>query len=423
MSKKKSKVFPLLEYIKKRDNDAQQVVRLYAALEEHIKELRKMREAGAGETLSRCRAGSVLEDTVQLFWDKTDLPLALPYWFTLGTLGGIITQRGVQIQYGEQVIDPNLWVLLLAESGMGKTWTLERIKKLAGDGSVIINQAGYRTKPAMVADLERYPEMAKSVLCIDEMAQTIKLFRKETGADLKEALLMSYDGHLEHTTKKDGRVQIDNIALTILAATVLSTFTRTVTAEDMMDGFLQRFLLVKAHGERNMKNWPYEIQGEDTTRIQRKFRDWEQRISGLREFHLTPPARDLWVTWYQRHFPEDLESYYKRYLWATLKLSAIYHTLGPEISGRINTDDMGYAIRALDTALESLYDIMDRSMNFSATEQQTQLVRAHIERYPDRSSRDILRSMKISKGELIMTLKILRDRGQVTEGVYHRLVK
>ena len=422
-TKKSAKKYPLLQYIKERNREAEDTIRMYAALETHIKELRALREVGAKETLDRCRAGTILESIVQLFWDKTDLPLTLPYWFGLGVLGGILTQAGKQILYGDQAIDPNLWVLILAESGMGKTWTLNRIKKLT-DGGVLLNQAGYRTKPALIHDLVQYPEMSRSVLCVDEMAQTIKLFRKETGADLKEALLMSYDGYLASTTKKDGRVEVPDIALSILATTVLSTFARSITDEDTMDGFLQRFLMVKANDtERNMKNWPYLITESDTAGIQQQFREWRDRIAEIGTFTLTASAHNLWTTWYQKHFSADLESYYKRYLWSTLKLAAIFHTLGPTVDGQIDTDDMGYAIRALDNSLESLYDIMDRHLNFSRAEQQVQTIRGHLERYPDRTSREILQSLKLSKGELVTALKILRDRGQVTEGVYHRLVK
>lgn len=422
MSKKK-KSFPLLDYIKEHNEEAEATVLFFKKLETHILELRKMREKGVHETLMRCRPGSVLEDIVQLFWDKTDLPLTLAYWYTLGILGGMITQRGIQISYGDQRIDTNLWVLLMAESGMGKTWTLNRIKGLAGAENVVINEAGYRTKPALIADLNENPEYRKGVLCIDEMAQTIRLFRRESGADLKEAFLMGYDGHLASTTKKDGRVEIPDIAFTVLACTVLSTFTRTLTDEDMLDGFVQRFLLIKAdEKERNMKNWPYLIEEKDSAGIREKMTAWREGINRIRGFYLTREASELWINWYHRHFDVDYESYYKRYLWATLKMAAIFHTMGPKIDGNITVEDMGYAIRALDNSLESLYEIMDKHMNFSAVERTVQTVRGHIERFPQRTSREILRSLKLSKGELVAALKVLRDRGQVTDEVYKRLV-
>lgn len=421
MAKTKRPNFPLLEYIKQRDQEAEDTVLFFKKLEIHIKALRELRETGAKETLERCRPGSVLEDVVQLFWDKTDLPLSLAYWFALGTMGGIITQERKQITFGDQVIDTNLWILIMAESGMGKTWTLNRIKSLAGD--VVINEAGYRTKPAMIADFAQNPQMTKSVLCIDEVAQTVKLFRKESGADLKEAFLMGYDGRLSSTTKKDGRIEIDDIALTILACTVLSTFAKSVNDEDMLDGFLQRFLLIKANNtERNMKNWPYEINPEDTAKIQKRFQTWHEAVRKIQGFYLTRDAHDLWKEWYHRHFESEYESYYKRYLWATLKMAAVFHTLGPRVDGNITTDDMGFAIRALDNSLESLYDIMDRHMNFSAAERTVQTIRHHIERYPERGSREILRSLKVSKGELVIALKVLKDRGQITDEVFNRLI-
>jgi len=417
---KKKKSFPLLEYIKDRNEEAEATVLFFKKLEDHVKELRSMREKGVRETLMRCRPGSVLEDIVQLFWDRTDLPLTLAYWYTLGILGGIITQGNRPITFGDQLIDANLWVLLMAESGMGKTWTLNRIKNLAGD--VVINEAGYRTKPALIHDLNENPEYRRGVLCIDEMAQTIRLFRRESGADLKEAFLMSYDGKLSSTTKKDGRIEIPDIAFTVLACTVLSTFTRTLTDEDMLDGFVQRFLLIKAdEKERNMKNWPYEIHESDTAGIREKMERWREKLEGIRGFYLTRDAHDLWKNWYHKHFAVEYESYYKRYLWATLKMAAVFHTLGTRVDGNITVEDMGYAIRALDNSLESLYEIMDRHMNFSAVERTVQAVRGHIERFPQRTSREVLRALKLSKGELVTALKILRDRDQVAEATYNKL--
>jgi len=422
MVKKKTKAFPLLDYIKNRNEEAEATVLFFKKLETHIQELRKMREKGVHETLMRCRPGSVLEDVVQLFWDKTDLPLTLAYWYTLGILGGVIAQERKSIVFGNQLIDTNLWVLLMAESGMGKTWTLNQVKSLAGD--VVINEAGYRTKPALIHDLGENPEYRRGVLCIDEMAQTIRLFRKESGADLKEAFLMAYDGRVASTTKTDGRVEIGDIAFTVLACTVLSTFSRTLTDEDMMDGFLQRFLLIKADDkERNMANWPYEISDADTAGIRAKFAAWRENVASLKGFYLTRDAHELWKNWYHKHFAIDYESYYKRYLWATLKMSAVFHTLGPRVDGNITVEDMGYAIRALDNSLESLFEIMDKHMNFSAVERTVQAVRGYVERHPERTTRELLRALKLSKGEVVAALKILRDRGQVTEETYARLTK
>lgn len=421
MARKKQREFPLLDYIKKCNEDAERTVLFFKQLETHIKELRQLRETGAKEVLDRCRLGSVLEDMVRMFWDYTDIPLSMAYWFTLGTLGGIITQEGKKIVFGDQSVNTNLWILAMAESAMGKTWTLDRMKMLS-QNEVLINEAGYRTKPAMIADFVQNPGMTKSVLCIDEIAQTIKLFRKDSGADLKEAFLMGYDGRLSSTTKKDGRVEIKDIALTILACTVLSTFTKSLTDEDMLDGFLQRFLLIKAgEGERNMKNWPYQVPAHVTEKIQQHFQTWHDKVKRINKFYLTRDAQELWSTWYHAHFSSDYESYYKRYLWATLKMAAVFHTLGPTVDGNITTDDMGFAIHALDNSLESLYDVMDRHMNFTAAERTIQAVRQHIERYPGRSRREVLRGLKISKGELVVSLKVLRDRGQVDQAVFEKL--
>jgi hypothetical protein len=270
--------------------------------------------------------------------------------------------------------------------------------------------------------MHQNPAMRKSVLFLDEAAQMFRLFRTESGADLKEAMLMAYDGRARTTTKKDGTIILNDISLSFVGATVTDTFINLISPEDLLDGMMQRFMMIKCEqrNERNMKNWPYEYQAWQREEVQIMWQQWIKNVDTIKHFDLSPDAKDLWQQWYREHFNTEWESHYKRYLWSTLKLSAIFCSMRPEQQnpGKILREDMAWAIRALDQALESLFDVMDRHMHFDKWEQFVQRVRGWLDVHPDvTDTRGMLRGLRVSKIELERALGILKDRGQYPPGV------
>jgi hypothetical protein len=242
------------------------------------------------------------------------------------------------------------------------------------------------------------------------MAQNIKLFRTESGQGLKEAYLTMYGGKLNHTTKEDGKIKITDIFIAIAAATALETFQDSIKPEDLFDGYLQRFLIIIGNRkERNMKNWPYRWKEELIFEIKQSFDEYVNRAENIKSFSLSDEALEVWQKYYFDNFNPDLESHYKRYLWATLKIAAIYNTF-LQADGIISESDMSWALRVIGLSLENLYEVMDKYLSFDQWERLTQRVRIYMENHPGVEDRKILMGLRISKKMLEIAKQNLKDR-------------
>jgi len=279
------------------------------------------------------------------------------------------------------------------------------------------NSAGYQSKAAFIADMALEPEecnppLKHGILEIDELSQTVKLFRSNgAGATLKEAFLKAYDGKMNHATLQWGKVEVSDINITLLGATALSTFADSITPEDLQDGFLQRMMLIIAdESERNMRNWPYKIDPTELAVLQDAFSAYAEKTKNIDKFELSNEAETVWRKWYFKHFNAELESHYKRYLWATLKIAAIFNTL-LEADGVISEADMSWALRTTENALESLYTVMDKYLAFDKWEKLIQKTRLEYEKNPEISDRDICRKLTINQKVLNLIRTSLKDRG------------
>lgn len=418
-TKKKRKNLPLLALIEDKKKEAQEIAIFWDGLYRYIQEQRRRREEGLIEALWRCPPGSILEQMVHLFWENTDIPLNMVYWMTLTVLSGYLTQAGVKIFLRDQAIKPNMWTLILGESGVGKTWTIKTITQ-ALESDVYIHEPSYQSKAALVVDLYQNPKARKAVLIIDEFGQVLRLIHSRN-EDLKQAFLLAYDGEIEHCTKKEGYILVKDVALSILAATVLSTFHQVVSPEDLLDGLMQRFLLVEARdSERNLQNWPYLIDNRQIYAIKEAAKKFAAKVQTQKELRPTPEAIETWRNFYFRFWDPDLESHYKRYLFSAIKIAAIFYYLTDGIDGRITHQHMGWALRSLDDSLEALYDFM-KGKGFTKWTQIAEKVEKILASQPNATVRDICRKLTAKKAHVEVACRILVQRGSMSPVRFKKL--
>ena len=178
-------------------------IKIHSELEAYISEVKKEERQNILKTYLRCPAGSILDTIVRTFATKTDTPANIALWITFATLGGYLVQKNKIIEFGRQIVGTNLWFIALAESGIGKSTLIDNIRDILSlneSGKIEFNQAGYRSKAAIVDDMVKSKTVKKSIYIIDEVAQLIKLFHSnsDSGQSLKEAFLAAYSGHIEH---------------------------------------------------------------------------------------------------------------------------------------------------------------------------------------------------------------------------------
>ena len=288
--------------------------------------------------------GSLLE-TVLTAWTKgTDIPLEIPFFAVLHFLSAHLLRDGITIDFAGQTVKPDLWSVVLASSGSGKTWTTSRLKEATG----VENEFPEPSSAAAFAEILR--DNNNSLWIRDEFAQFLKALDQQPHmVEMKGLLLSTYDGErIERTTKTES-VIVDDPALVIFGLTVLETCAKNVSTESMLDGFAQRFgyVIAQEDASRPMRSFPiYRLRA-----YKEKIRhDWEQVIAGIKHtqyvvaaageagfcqsFDLLLPARE-----------EIPRSFFRRILFRGVRYALLYHLLLGKEGSEIDAEDMGWAGR------------------------------------------------------------------------------
>lgn len=188
--------------------------------------------------------GSLLDTVINEFSQKTNIALEIPYATFLHYVSGALLAAGSRIIFQGSSIESDIWSIVLAESGGGKTWTQKKIG--AGLADIVpVMESGAASAAAW---LQEFAEQPRTLWVRDEFFHLLKAIEQPGPlADLKDYLLRIYDNEtIERTTKRE-QIIAENPALSILGFTALQPFVSGVSPESLVDGFAQRFGFILAH--------------------------------------------------------------------------------------------------------------------------------------------------------------------------------
>ncbi len=398
--KKRSESYPLFDLIEKKEERAKEMVQFYTRLKILTDDMKKREDILRIKYL--CPAGSFLDKITSLFWDKTSVATSLVFWGGLCSMGTYLTMRKIPIEIGSQIIFPNLWILAVADSGWGKTYTDQRLSTITGDRIERI-PGDFTSKAAIIQELKQ--TTGKGLIVRDEVGQQLKMMKNPAYLTLKDAMLSLYDGSLKHITKKDGQIVLDDLAMSYFGCTVPSTLSTCLSAEDLVDGFLQRFVVYLTNKkERNMENVLYEILHDEIDDLKNVFDLWTTSSIKIKKFILSNEAKEAWIWWYKKYFKEEHESYYRRYMFSGIKYAAIYNSMLNK-NGIISLEDMEWAIRLTEISLDSLYQVMEDYMGFNKWENSLTRIVRYIKDHPTITARSLQLNLKIKADELFYILQ------------------
>jgi len=132
--------------------------------------------------------GSFLENVIKCFYDKTDIPLEIPFFTALHYLSAYLLKSGVYIDFDGQKIKPDLWSVILAQSGAGKTFASKAI------GRFIDQKADFPDVASSAKFVEELSKHNNGFWLRDEFAQFLKSvenqlsLKKDTQMSLFESL-------------------------------------------------------------------------------------------------------------------------------------------------------------------------------------------------------------------------------------------
>lgn len=288
--------------------------------------------------------GSLLATVVAAFRSTTDIPLEIPFFATLHFLAAHLLARGVTVQFVGQTVRPDLWSIVLADSGSGKTFATNILEKF-------IDQDSTFPEPASAAKfIEDLSTHNNSLWVRDEFAQFLKALEQQPHmAEIRDYLLRVYDGkRVERNTKKQS-ITVEDPALCILGMTVLKTFKEAVSAESMLDGFAQRFsyIIAKRDPSRLAKDYPiYDMQAyQDRIRS-----EWLKVVASISEekYVVGPDGEAAFRESFAMLLPPNEEipmSFFRRIMFRGVRYALLYHILLGKPGATIDAVDMGWAGR------------------------------------------------------------------------------
>ena len=303
--------------------------------------------------------GSLLDQSVNLFQRTTDFPLELPAFMVLHMLAAHMLDRGIEIEVAGTRLRPDLWTTLLAPSGAGKTKT----------ASVLARVMPVRLFPETTSAARFIEELAahnRGLWLQDEWGQVLRRMETQTYAEeMREYLLRVHDGKpLARRTAK-GTIEVDEPALVILGTTVLETFTQVVSAESMLDGFMQRFGIVIGDTDPSRPPHRFPIyRTEEAGNLAPLHAAW-QTIAALplhSLYTVTAEGEAAYEAGFAHLFEQHRTipaSFFRRVMWRAFKYAAVYHVLLGKADDRIDAEDVGWAMRVAALHLTDARRLLD----------------------------------------------------------------
>jgi hypothetical protein len=192
------------------------------------------------EGIAYCPAGSFLETVAAAFNERTDIPLELPFFAAASMVAAHALAAGTTIDLRGQMITPGTWTIVLAGSGVGKSFAVNQLRARSGADVPLFPDASSSARY-----LDNLESHNRTWWVRDEFGQFLRNIELQTHmAEMRDYLLRTYDGtEIERNTKQNSQ-RIDEPALCLLGLTVDETWSRCVPADAMLDGFAQRFNFV-----------------------------------------------------------------------------------------------------------------------------------------------------------------------------------
>lgn len=310
-------------------------------------------------TLDDCiPRGSILEAVDRYFWEYTDIPRELPFFYVMHFVMANLLQQGVQIHKGKQVILPDLWTVVLAPSGAGKSLSQKELNKALDAKINLFSEA--KTSLQFLTNLR---DQRLALYLRDEFAQFLKEVNKEPSMqNVRDYLLRTYDnGDIEHTTTTSS-VKVKNSAISILGYTPTKTLQLHLTKEMILDGFAQRFSYCVAEKDDRPIVGDY-----DFDRLADRISPLWNKISSIPAHQIYTVSREargafnkVAQTIIGKAREENVDdSFSRRLAFTTYKYGLAYHFLAGKTTSEIDAEDLGQAAQLVALHLRDLRKVLD----------------------------------------------------------------
>lgn len=312
-------------------------------------------------TLNDCiPLDSILDVVDDYFLKHTDIPRELPFFTVLHYITAMMMQEGVEIAPTKSIrMLPDLWTVVLAPSGGGKSQTQKAIAEALGGKVELFPDAQSSIKFA-----DNLQKHRLGLFLRDEFAQFLKSIKRDKNMEnVTDYLLRTYDNADVVYESMSSKIVVKNSAISILGTTPIATITKYLTAEMMLDGFAQRFAFVVAEKDRSRRRvalYDFDDLKPQIEPLWKKLRE--------KPFHKVYYIDQVGKEVFNEAFNIVLdradgegidESFSRRLMWRCFKYGLAYHIITGKTDDTLHTEDLIYGARLVAMSLRDLRKIMD----------------------------------------------------------------
>jgi hypothetical protein len=303
----------------------------------------------------------VAGDFAALFSTYLEVPAHFLYMAFLTSLGFVVADSLTLAS--EIAPQPRLFVLLLGESADDrKSTALNKVVdffKWSVDGFSVCWGVG-----SAEGLQQRLQDKNRLLLCFDEFKQFVSKCKIEASVLLPCVNTLFESNRYEARTKKTN-IYLDDVYLTLMAASTLDTYENTWSSQFTDIGFNNRLFLVPGSGERK-HSFPVKIPDQDKYLLKQRLGGILTHIGEELELDLTPEAKETYHAWYM-----SLEKsiYTKRLDVYALRLMSLLTV--NELKTEVDTEVINQVIALCDWqfSVRALHDPIDAANTIAAMEE------------------------------------------------------
>lgn len=358
----------------------------------------------------------------------TDAPLAFHVGGGLAMMAGAIGSNIFWRGGGHREQWPNLFLLLLAPSGIFRKSTSvdlpTNLLAAACSGSILDREF---SPEQFIRNLAEQPT---SLLKESEFSSLLERMKSSYMQGMKQRLTDlydcqdSYDRMIRGVNGTGERIRIVRPSLSILAASTLDWLVESLTETDMRSGFMPRFLFIAPSEKEPEPPGGYWATGD--SRLSAAIIRGLAGLSRMKRAQVSfKPAHRRIVEWTEAHAvqadtgeaPDELLGLYSRLGHHLAKLCTLLTVSEDAIQERyeVSPETADRAIAFMEWILDGTARVFTERVTFSKFEREAQKALRFIGAARDRS--DLLKKMKCSAQELDRLVNTLKERGEIIEQV------
>lgn len=312
-------------------------------------------------------------DFARIYGEHMESPTHFFYVSFLTCLGSVISSRiTIESEIRQQ---PRLYTLLLGESADDRkstaiSKTYDFFKSVVNPFNVCWGVGSAEGLQKKFEDIKKknenipFQEIPKLLLCFDEFKQFVSKCKIEASV-LLPCVNSLFESNRYESHTKSSSIELENMHLSLLAASTIQTYERTWDASFTDIGFNNRLFLVPGHGERRF-SIPHEISKTEMDLLKKGLAEILKYFREQHKLSITYAARDLYHNWYMN---QENSVHTKRLDVYALRFAILLSV--NSMKREIDEDTIEKVIKLIDWQLEvrRLHDPIDAESNIAKMEE------------------------------------------------------